>query len=180
MRFKTSLLLVVCCYASLGFADERAPHASPFSESLAAARSLPQVEQDQALRTLALEHARRNDAIAALKTLSHISDPQALAASLSEIRLLRQGGSDALSASPSVPVAEEAPGAGGQGGSSLADFTSLMDLIQTTVVPDTWDALGGPSTMSPYPAGIFVDGDGIVQDAVVTTDGLLDNIEVLL
>ena len=47
--------------------------------------------------------------------------------------------------------------AGARGGGAFADFQSLMDLIQTTVVPDTWEALGGPSTMAPYPAGIFVD-----------------------
>ena len=39
----------------------------------------------------------------------------------------------------------------GSGGGSFADFQSLIDLIQTTVVPDTWEALGGPSTMAPYP-----------------------------
>ncbi|MEM1067858.1 MAG: hypothetical protein AAGI63_03105, partial [Planctomycetota bacterium] len=32
----------------------------------------------------------------------------------------------------------------------LSDFQSLMDLIQTSIVPDTWEALGGPSTMAPY------------------------------
>lgn len=33
---------------------------------------------------------------------------------------------------------------------SWRDFQSLMDVIQTTVDPDTWEALGGPSTISPY------------------------------
>ena len=42
------------------------------------------------------------------------------------------------------------PGSGAGGGSSFADFDSLIDLIQTTVSPDTWDALGGPSTMREY------------------------------
>ena len=31
-----------------------------------------------------------------------------------------------------------------------ADFDSLMNLIQTNVVPDSWEALGGVSTMSVY------------------------------
>ena len=31
------------------------------------------------------------------------------------------------------------------------DFDSLMQLIQQIVTPDTWEALGGPSTMQPYP-----------------------------
>ncbi len=41
-------------------------------------------------------------------------------------------------------------GSGGPGGGAIADFDSLMDLIETTIAPDTWEALGGPSTMSPY------------------------------
>lgn len=38
----------------------------------------------------------------------------------------------------------------GSGGGSFADFDSLMELIETTVAPETWEALGGPSTMQPY------------------------------
>ena len=104
MRFKTFLLLVACVCASMGFADEDSSSESPSPTPLSAVRSLPQAEQDKALRTLALEHARRNDAIAALKTLSYMSNPQELAASLSEIRLLRQGGSEAPSTPSSTPT----------------------------------------------------------------------------
>ena len=52
----------------------------------------------------------------------------------------------------------------GHGGNSFADFQSLIDLIQTTVVPDTWEALGGPSTMAPYPQGVFVDPNGTLKE----------------
>lgn len=52
----------------------------------------------------------------------------------------------------------------GAGGGAFADFQSLIDLIQTTVVPDTWEALGGPSTMAPYPQGVFVDASGTVLE----------------
>ncbi len=38
----------------------------------------------------------------------------------------------------------------GKGGAAFADFESLMTLIQQTVAPDTWEALGGPSTMAEY------------------------------
>ncbi|WP_197455866.1 RNA polymerase sigma factor [Stieleria neptunia] len=31
------------------------------------------------------------------------------------------------------------------------DFDSLMDLMETTINPDTWEAMGGASTMSPAP-----------------------------
>lgn len=53
---------------------------------------------------------------------------------------------------------------GGAGGGSLADFDSLMTLIQQTIEPDTWEALGGVGTMAPYPAGVLVDANGLVRD----------------
>ena len=56
---------------------------------------------------------------------------------------------------------EDSPAAGG---GSFADFQSLIDLIQTTVVLDTWEALGGPSTMAPYPQGVYVDPNGTLLD----------------
>ncbi|MFK8112960.1 MAG: DUF1598 domain-containing protein [Rubripirellula sp.] len=52
----------------------------------------------------------------------------------------------------------------GAGGGSLADFDSLMTLIQNTVEPDTWEALGGVGTMAPYPAGVMVDPDGLLRE----------------
>ncbi|WP_404306348.1 DUF1598 domain-containing protein [Neorhodopirellula lusitana] len=53
----------------------------------------------------------------------------------------------------------------GDGGGSMADFDSLMTLIQQTVEPDTWEALGGVGTMAPYPAGVLVDADGLLREA---------------
>ena len=65
---------------------------------------------------------------------------------------------------------------GGAGGGSFADFQSLMDLIQTTIVPDTWEALGGPSSMSPYPQGVYVDPAGTVLEceSLPVDDGLAE------
>ena len=63
------------------------------------------------------------------------------------------------------------PSSGG-GGGSFADFQSLIDLIQTTVVPDTWEALGGPSTMAPYPQNLSL--------VISTTSDVHDQITDLL
>lgn len=63
-------------------------------------------------------------------------------------------------------------GPGGRGGGSFADFQSLIDLIQTTVVPDTWEALGGPSTMAPYPQNLSL--------VISTTSDVHDQIADLL
>ncbi len=65
---------------------------------------------------------------------------------------------------------------GARGGGAFADFQSLIDLIQTTVVPDTWEVLGGPSTMAPYPAGVYVDAQGTLQecDALIESDAVAE------
>ncbi|WP_286765294.1 MULTISPECIES: DUF1598 domain-containing protein [Rhodopirellula] len=54
---------------------------------------------------------------------------------------------------------------GAAGGQSLADFSQLMQLIQTTVEPESWEALGGVGTMAPYPAGIVVAPNGLLREA---------------
>src|SRR5262249_25462194 len=52
-------------------------------------------------------------------------------------------------------------GATGQGG--MANFGPLINLIETTVEPDQWEALGGPGTMSPYNTGVRVDPNGLLR-----------------
>ncbi len=41
-------------------------------------------------------------------------------------------------------------GPGGLGGAAAADFDSLIELITTTVAPDTWDEVGGPGSISSF------------------------------
>lgn len=50
------------------------------------------------------------------------------------------------------------------GGGSMADFGPLMNLVQTTIEPDSWEALGGVGTMAPYPQGVIVDPDGLLRE----------------
>lgn len=64
---------------------------------------------------------------------------------------------------------------GGAGGGALADFDSLMTLIQSTIEPDTWEALGGTSTMAPYPQGILVDARGLITDITNADDAVALN-----
>ncbi|RMF45015.1 MAG: DUF1598 domain-containing protein, partial [Planctomycetota bacterium] len=51
----------------------------------------------------------------------------------------------------------------------MADFDTLMNLIQQTIEPDSWLVNGGTSTILPYPSGVFVDPSGQLQ-RVRTTD----------
>jgi general secretion pathway protein D len=64
---------------------------------------------------------------------------------------------------------------GAGGGGAFADFTSLMNLIQTTVVPDTWEALGGNSTMAEYPQNLSL----IISTTSDVHDQIVDLIESL-
>ncbi len=59
-------------------------------------------------------------------------------------------------------------GAGGTvpngGGISANDFNQLIQLIQSTVGSDTWEANGGGNgTMFPFPTGVYVDGEGTLH-----------------
>ncbi len=52
---------------------------------------------------------------------------------------------------------------GANGGGSMANFRPLIQLIQTTVQPDTWEELSGPGTMSEYRTGVSVDPNGLMH-----------------
>ncbi|MBI2481612.1 MAG: DUF1598 domain-containing protein [Planctomycetia bacterium] len=60
-----------------------------------------------------------------------------------------------------------AGGSPSRGGAALADFDSLIALIESTIAPDTWDTVGGPGAMEPFPTGVFVDASGLLKRVVI-------------
>jgi hypothetical protein len=56
-------------------------------------------------------------------------------------------------------------GQGGAGGGfgNQADFDTLIELITTTIEPDTWEEVGGPGAIDGFPGGVYVDPDGLLQ-----------------
>lgn len=50
-----------------------------------------------------------------------------------------------------------------RGGAALADFDSLIDLVTSTISPDTWDEVGGPGAIEPFPTGVLVDASGLMK-----------------
>ncbi len=53
---------------------------------------------------------------------------------------------------------------GNTGGAANADFDSLMDLIVSTVAPDTWaENGGGQAEIRPFPTGVLVDAPGTLK-----------------
>ncbi|MBC8353361.1 MAG: general secretion pathway protein GspD [Planctomycetes bacterium] len=45
-------------------------------------------------------------------------------------------------------------GPGSMGGAALADFDTLIQLITSTIKPDTWDEVGGPGAIEPFPTNL--------------------------
>ncbi len=62
----------------------------------------------------------------------------------------------------SPPTANPNPSAGG---ASQADFGPLMELIQSTVEPDSWIDNGGQSRMQPYAGGIRFDAKNLAAES---------------
>lgn len=71
--------------------------------------------------------------------------------------------------------------ASGAGGGAFADFDSLIGLIETIVAPETWETLGGPSSIQPYPQGVYVDTAGTLQEcAEIARDDVVDDLQAAL
>ncbi len=107
----------------------------------------------------------------AVDAATAISDPADRAAALRKIGDAQQAAGDfegARATARKQPKREERAREGGRavrgrsasGGASVADFTELTDLIQSTVDPSSWEALGGVGSMRPYNTGVFVDPQG--------------------
>ena len=63
------------------------------------------------------------------------------------------------------------------GGASMADFDSLIELIVTTVAPDSWDEVGGPGSIVEFAGGVYVDAQGVLRrlrDQVGHDDASID------
>lgn len=56
--------------------------------------------------------------------------------------------------SRSRPTQALAYGPGSMGGAALADFDTLIQLIESTIAPDTWDAVGGPGAIESFPTNL--------------------------
>ena len=50
-----------------------------------------------------------------------------------------------------------------RGGGAQADFDSLIELIQSTIAPATWDDVGGEGSIIGFPGGVYVDSRGVMR-----------------
>ena len=59
---------------------------------------------------------------------------------------------------------------GAAGGGVQADFDSLIDLITTTVSPQSWDEVGGPGSIERFATGVYVDAKGLLKKLPADAD----------
>ncbi|OHB80955.1 MAG: hypothetical protein A2V98_17970 [Planctomycetes bacterium RBG_16_64_12] len=66
-------------------------------------------------------------------------------------------------------------GPGGLGGGAMADFDSLIELITTTVAPESWDDVGGPGSIAPFETNLSI----VVSQTQEVHEEIVDLLEQL-
>jgi hypothetical protein len=131
--------------------------AGEFGPARAAAAAIGDVEiRDQALANIAAAQAGAGARLASLDTTYDISSD-----------LERRIALDRLSGQPGSFFG---PMGGGRGGGVVADFDSLIELITTTISPQSWDEVGGPGSISSFDGGVYVDPRGLLKKLPPATD----------
>ncbi|MCY2989063.1 MAG: DUF1598 domain-containing protein [Planctomycetota bacterium] len=120
--------------------------AGEFGPALALARKVADPRaRDRLLAAVAQAQVRGGARQAGLNALGEMSDDRNRSQALSD-----------LSSQP----AESWPA---RGGGAQADFDTLIDLIRSTVAPQSWDAVGGPGAIDRFPGGVYVDTAGLMK-----------------
>ena len=70
--------------------------------------------------------------------------------------------SQAMQGISSTPIGGFLP----RGGAQMADFETLVELIQSTVAPTSWEEVGGAGAIESFPGGVYVDPAGQLKKIV--------------
>jgi hypothetical protein len=124
--------------------------AGEFAPALQRVRQLAPAERDAWLGRIAVAQACAGAEEAALRSVGEIGDDRARSETLGRIR--------------------ELP-ANAQGGGTQADFDPLIDLITKTIKPTSWDDVGGPASIMPFPAGVWIDSQGLLKPLMKSETG---------
>ncbi len=117
--------------------------AGEFGPALRVARGIADADlRDQTLGRIAVAQASIGARQASLATLLDVQSDLARSRITSE-------------------MGERPIGAGG--GAALADFDTLIELITSTIAPDTWDEVGGAGAIESFPTGVYVDTSGVMK-----------------
>jgi hypothetical protein len=140
-----ALLLPLNLTAQTDVAGIRASLADgEFAPAVEAAKKLPGKQRDALLAEIAAKQAVTGAKRGSMSTLTNISDDT-----------LRAETAGFLSKTPIGPAA--------RGGGVQADFDTLIELMTSTIAPDSWLDNGGKGTVSGFPTGVLVDTKGVMS-----------------
>ncbi len=114
--------------------------------------------RDRLLGNIAAAQARAGVRSGSLETAAHINSDLARSGALQQVR--EAAGSRWL----------------GRGGGVVADFDPLIDLITSTIEPDSWQDVGGPGSVNGFQGGVRVDSLGLLRRMPARTDGSLESV----
>jgi Protein of unknown function (DUF1598) len=127
-------------------------------------------ERDAERLGRAMELSQAHDWRGAADEAIGIADDRARTITLAAIRQ-RTLGQTASPGLDGVPVASF----GSPGGGAQADFTTLIDLIEQTVAPDSWEENGlGAGKIEPFPSGVYVDPSGLLTARMLNRERNFD------
>jgi hypothetical protein len=117
--------------------------AGEFGPAVAAARGLSDKDRDDLFAMIAARQREADARRGSLATLASIGDGA-----------VRSNAADMMRNQPLFPRVG--------GGGVIADFDTLIDLITSTIAPDSWTDNGGSGSISGFPTGVLVDGRGVM------------------
>ena len=77
---------------------------------------------------------------------------------------------------PAQDVQQRDANAARRGGGTQADFDTLIELIRSTIAPNTWDDVGGEGSIIGFPGGVFVDPSGVLRQIDKDVEGELTKV----
>lgn len=162
-------------------ADTVAAHlaAGEFAPALSIADRADGADRDTLLRQIAEAQDNAGAAAAARNTLRMIGDDRQRAGALDHIMGQQLAGANFNPNLAQFGGQQGGGFGGGQGGggnqqfnrAEAADFEALIELIQSTVEPDSWDEVGGPGAIAEFPGGVLVDAEGTLKRMVQEESG---------
>jgi len=148
--------------------------AGEFGPAIAAAEQAQGAKRDALLRDIATAQRAGGAAEAAGQTLQRIRDDRARAGGVADVLAQRIAPNDPVLAQLGVGGGVGGA-AGGGAGDSQADFEPIIELIQKTIEPESWDTEGGAGAIQPFESGVRVDTRGVLQHIVTEKEaGVLD------
>lgn len=143
-------------------ADQVAAHlaAGEFGPARTRAEQAAGPERDALLAQIAAAQARGGALTGSFDSLAEISDDRVRAQAVADVR---QANNQRWL---------------GRGGGVTADFQPLIDLLTSTIEPDSWQEVGGPGSIEGFEGGVFVNPRGLLKRLPPQTDRSLSQLRL--